>query len=50
MENNEKVMDDYLFNLKFTVSKTTVSCCIDFHYSLYYEDNLHPLLHMRRFK
>ena len=33
MENREKVTDNYLFTLQFTVSKTgliLLSCCIDF--------------------
>ena len=34
MENKEKVMDGYLFNLKFTVSKTGLKmlCCFYFYY------------------
>ena len=45
-------MNDYLFSLKFTVSKSELkmSCCIDFHYSLYYQDDFHSLWHVKRLK
>lgn len=55
MENKEKVMDGYLFNLKFTVSKTGLKMlyCFYFHYFLYnslHIHDFHSLWHAKRFK
>ena len=42
MKNKRKVMDNYLFDLKFTDwIKNVTSCCIDLHYLLYYRYDLH---------
>ena len=54
MLNKEKVMDNYLFHLKFALSKVGLkigmSYCIDFLYSLHFRDDFHPLRHLRIFK
>ena len=44
IKNKGKVMDNYLFNLKFSVKKSIksiMSCCIDLHYLLYCRYDLH---------
>ena len=45
-------MDEYLFSLNFMgfsrINKV-MSRCIDFHYSLYYRDDFHPLWHVNLF-
>ena len=45
MEEKGNVMDNYLFNLKLTVSKNCInnimSRCIDLHYLMYYRYDLH---------
>ena len=45
MENKGKVMENYLFNLKIhsvkNQIKNVMSCCIDLHYLLYHQYDLH---------